>query len=120
MKTATAVTIGSFDGVHLGHRRLVQAARQAAGPNGRVVVLAFDPNPLTRLKPESAPPRLTTFADRVELLRSCGADEVVRLVPTDDLLGLSAEQFIERLAADFAPDAQLRPFLASLVAFTRD
>lgn len=101
----TVITIGNFDGVHLGHAALVRAARLAAGPQGLVLALAFDPHPMTRLNPGRAPQRIGSFERRAELLRAAGADRVDRLEPTDQLLGLSARQFIEGLVARHGPAA---------------
>lgn len=105
MVGSTALTVGNFDGVHLGHAALVRTARQAVGPDGRVVVLTFDPNPIAVLRPESEPPRLTTFAQRERLLHDIGADEVIRLEPTADLLGQSPEQFVQQLVEAYQPSA---------------
>ncbi|MDX2146958.1 MAG: bifunctional riboflavin kinase/FMN adenylyltransferase [Planctomycetota bacterium] len=109
-----AVTIGTFDGVHVGHRALVSAARRHADANdfdratapdsgtlagirrGRVIVLAFDPHPARVLRPEFEPPTITSFARRQALLREAGADEVVRLDPSSGVLDLSPEEFITR------------------------
>jgi len=99
----TAVTIGNFDGVHLGHVALVQRARELAGPGGRVVVLSFDPHPLAILKPEKAPALLTTFEKRAALLKEAGADEVYRLEPDAQLLGLDATQFMRHVVDSFGP-----------------
>ncbi|MFT5422678.1 MAG: riboflavin kinase/FMN adenylyltransferase [Phycisphaerales bacterium] len=91
---ATAVTIGNFDGVHVGHAALVKAARQAVGPEGSVVVLAFDPHPASVLRPGTEPARLTTFENRSQTLVALGADTVERLEPTGGLLGMTPEDFI--------------------------
>lgn len=99
---SAAVTIGNFDGVHLGHRALVARARAAVG-DGRVIALAFDPHPATVLRPEAAPARLTTFEQRRSLLIEAGADEVIRLDPTPDLLALDPEPFLRRVVADHKP-----------------
>jgi len=72
MPGSTALTIGNFDGVHLGHAALVRRARACAGPEGRVVVMAFWPHPITILRPDQAPDTLTTFDRRTELLRDLG------------------------------------------------
>lgn len=77
---------------------MVEAARDAVGPNGVVKVLSFDPHPLSILRPQSVPPRLTTFEQRTEFLRRVGADEVLPLVPSHDLLSRGAEDFIRWLA----------------------
>ncbi|MEM1071298.1 MAG: bifunctional riboflavin kinase/FMN adenylyltransferase [Planctomycetota bacterium] len=87
-----AVTIGTFDGVHLGHASLVEAARRLAGQRGRVTAMVFDPHPGATLS--AAPARLTTWADRERLLRLHGVDEIMRLEPTEALLALDPEQFV--------------------------
>jgi riboflavin kinase/FMN adenylyltransferase len=99
----TAITIGNFDGVHLGHSRLVQAARSAVGPPGRVVVLSFETHPFALLRPDAVPPRLTTFAQRTAWLSDAGADEVVALHLSRELLAQTPEEFIARIAAQFSP-----------------
>ncbi len=107
---AAVLTIGTFDGVHVGHRALLERARKLAAPAGgrasaRVVALAFDPNPLEVLSPAGAPARLTTWAQRDRLLRGAGADEVVRLDPTPALLALSPEGFVDQLESQYRPVA---------------
>lgn len=96
--TSGAVTIGNFDGVHLGHQALVAAARNMADAiKGPAVVVTFDPPPHQVLFPDPGPPRppLTTLADRAELLQKAGADHVVILKTTPALLALSPEAFFE-------------------------
>jgi riboflavin kinase/FMN adenylyltransferase len=95
MPQVTALTIGNFDGVHVGHAALIRRARELAGTNGRVVAMAFDPHPMTVLRPEAGPERLTSFARRAELLVALGADEVVRLTPEADLLSKPPKEFIQ-------------------------
>lgn len=73
------VTPGNHDGVHLGHRALVSAAREVARESAsplRVVALTFDPHPLHFIASDEPPPLLTSVARRIELLREAGADEV--------------------------------------------
>lgn len=108
MSSGAVLTIGNFDGVHLGHAALLRRARSHAdrlGRAGRVVALVFDPPPLAVLRPAQAPPQLTTFDRRAALLRQAGADEVVRITPSPDVLGLSAEAFIEQLVSQRQPEA---------------
>lgn len=105
MPGPTVVTIGNFDGVHVGHAALIAHARALAGERGRVIAMAFDPHPLARLRPHAAPARLSTFAQRREWLRAAGADDVALLAPTDDLLALAPEAFVERVVRDWAPVA---------------
>lgn len=106
--SSAVVTIGNFDGVHAGHRALIGRAREiAAGGGGRarVIAMAFDPHPTSRLRPEAAPARITRFDRRVELLREAGADEVVRLEPTDALLAMTPDEFLAMLVRDVRPVA---------------
>ncbi|MBX9578950.1 MAG: bifunctional riboflavin kinase/FAD synthetase [Gemmataceae bacterium] len=94
-----AVTVGNFDGVHRGHRELVAAAaRWAKQVGGPAVAVTFDPPPYQVLVPD-APARapLTTLADRADLLHAAGADRVVVLRTTDELLGLTPEEFVARV-----------------------
>lgn len=94
MTTPTAITIGNFDGVHVGHAALVRAARRLAGPAGRVLALAFHPHPISRLRPGHAPALLSTFEQREAWLREAGADVVEQLDPTPELLSLDPESFV--------------------------
>ncbi len=107
MKTQTAILVGSFDGVHIGHAELLQTARQAVGSSdsgGRVVAISFYPHPLSTLCRESAPPRITSWAQREESLLALGADEVVRLDPTPELLSLDPDSFVQRMVNEHHPD----------------
>ena len=101
-KPFSVITIGNFDGVHLGHvalvrraRVLVNGLRATEGGEGRVVVLAFDPHPAAALTPGSAPAVLTGFEERRALLLAAGSDEVKRLTPTPGLLSHSAVEFLD-------------------------
>ncbi|MGB9111424.1 MAG: adenylyltransferase/cytidyltransferase family protein [Acidimicrobiales bacterium] len=76
----TAATIGTFDGVHVGHQLLVSATRQIADEQGlRDAVITFDRHPFATIRPEATPKLLTTLEEKIELLRSLGVDDVVVL-----------------------------------------
>jgi len=102
----SVLTIGNFDGVHLGHRAILARARAVADDHhARLIVLTFDPHPAAVLRPGSQPPLLCSSARRVELLMDAGADQVNLLKPTARVLGQSPEAFVGRLVEEFAPVA---------------
>ena len=95
------MAIGNFDGVHLGHRRIVerllQRARELAGP---AIVFTFDPHPVRLLRPAECPPPLTWTERKARLLTELGVDLIVAY-PTDEaLLRLSARQFFDHIVVD--------------------
>lgn len=96
-----AVSVGNFDGVHLGHQALVAKLRITAdGIGGPAVAMFFDPHPIALLAPERLRPLLTTPADRAELLHAAGADHVIILRTTADLLRLEAGEFLNTVLGD--------------------
>jgi riboflavin kinase/FMN adenylyltransferase len=91
----SAVTIGAYDGVHIGHRHLIAALRSMADGRGLdTVVVTFDRHPATVVRPESAPLLLTDLEQKLELLSAAGVDRTV-VVPFDELrANESAEDFV--------------------------
>jgi riboflavin kinase/FMN adenylyltransferase len=88
------VAVGNFDGVHLGHAALISQARELDSP---VTAITFDPHPLKILAAERFQPPLTTAADRACFLREVGADAVVILRTTPDLLSLGPADFFQEI-----------------------
>ncbi|MBM3114364.1 bifunctional riboflavin kinase/FAD synthetase [Jeongeupia naejangsanensis] len=73
-----ALTIGNFDGLHLGHQAMLSTVRSAARERGlATAVLTFEPHPRELFTPESAPARLTSFREKTELLAAEGIDYLV-------------------------------------------
>jgi len=95
----SVLSIGNFDGVHLGHRHILSTARDIANAGGGVAqaVITFEPHPLTVLRPKLVPPRLTPPEFKQELLREAGVEFLCILPPEPEVLGLSAEKFWEIL-----------------------
>ena len=96
-----AATIGNFDGVHLGHQSVLgQLAQRAAELQVPVTVVLFEPQPREYFAPQSAPPRLTRFREKVEALRRFGVDRIVCLRFDQRLAGMTPEDFIRRILLD--------------------
>ena len=92
------LAIGNFDGVHLGHAALMQ---QLAVASARLqltpTVLTFEPHPREFFSPASAPARLTTLREKLELLADCGAQQAMVCPFNKAFSALSADQFIEQV-----------------------
>ncbi len=96
-----AVTIGSFDGVHLGHQAVLgQLAARGTELGLPVTLVTFEPQPREYFYPEAAPPRLTRFREKLEVLRYCGVQRVVVLPFNSYLAGLTAAEFIQVILLD--------------------
>jgi riboflavin kinase/FMN adenylyltransferase len=93
-----AVTIGAYDGVHLGHRHLLGLLRAEAARLGVFsAVVTFDRHPATVVRPESAPELLTDAEQKLELLADCGIDVTV-IVPFDaQRANEGAEEFVDEV-----------------------
>jgi riboflavin kinase/FMN adenylyltransferase len=93
------VLIGVFDGVHKGHQELLNRAKAIA--DGRqIIALTFDPHPTTVFAPDRAPTMLTTLADRVELLKIHGADQVAVMKFNEKFAAMSPDDFVKTILVD--------------------
>ena len=94
----TVVTVGTFDGVHLGHQAILHdVRRRARARNGHAVLLTFDPHPLSVVRPEVAPPLLTLPDEKKEILAQLGLDVAAFVSFTLQFSRYSPEQFVEAL-----------------------
>ena len=97
----SVVTLGNFDGIHLGHQALiggaVAEARKLAVPS---IVVTFEPHPLKVLAPERAPKTLLPNKDKLRLLQALGVDVVVMQRFDLTFAGLAADEFVRRILVD--------------------
>jgi len=97
----SVVTMGVFDAFHRGHQELLaRAVARGRDSTVPVVLVTFDPHPLTVLAPERAPAQLMAVADRTAHALSHGADHVVVLPFTRELAALSADDFVRTGVVD--------------------
>jgi riboflavin kinase/FMN adenylyltransferase len=93
-----AVTVGVFDGVHLGHRHLIDALCARADARGLAsAVVTLHPDPVQVLRPDLRVAYVTSLEERVELLRTTGVDAVAPLTFTSEVAELSANEFVAML-----------------------
>jgi riboflavin kinase/FMN adenylyltransferase len=97
----TAVTIGAYDGVHLGHRALLRDLCDRAESAGLTsVVVTFDRHPAYVVRPESAPRQLTSLEQKIELLADCGVDRTLVVPFDDEQANETAEDFVKEVLVD--------------------
>jgi riboflavin kinase / FMN adenylyltransferase len=96
-----AITIGNFDGVHAGHRKILRRVAALAREEGwKAAALTFDPHPSKVLAPASAPRLLTTLEQRARMMLEQGIDEILILPFTREVAELTPEQFVREILAD--------------------
>jgi riboflavin kinase / FMN adenylyltransferase len=97
----SVATIGVFDGVHLGHRHLIdRVVQHASDLDARSVVVTFDPHPMTVIRPDHVPAALATLDHRLELLAKQRVDGALVLQFTETFAQQSAEDFVREILVD--------------------
>jgi riboflavin kinase/FMN adenylyltransferase len=98
----SVVTIGNFDGVHRGHAELFRQVTLASAQRGLPsVVVTFEPHPLAVLAPETAPPLITTFAQKIALIAETGVDCLAVLTFTREFSRMPPEAFVRDILVGF-------------------
>ena len=92
------VSVGVFDGVHVGHRKVLgRAVERARALGAPAVVFTFHPHPLAVLRPEEAPPRIQTFGQKLEFMREIGVAAVVWPKDGAAVLAMAPGEFFEKV-----------------------
>jgi len=92
------ITIGNFDGVHIGHQALFyEVIERAHAIKGTSIAMTFEPHPLRVLKKNVSPPLITMFEQKVELIERSGIDVLISIPFTLEFAAISAQSFVEDL-----------------------
>jgi riboflavin kinase/FMN adenylyltransferase len=95
------LTLGNFDGVHLGHQAIFNIViDRAAEKGGTPIVFTFVPHPLKVIAPKIAPRLLTNYKDKIDLIKKCGIDVIICTKFTKKFANLSAETFVKNVLCE--------------------
>jgi len=101
IQKAAVLTIGNFDGLHIGHRKILSAARNIADKkNTKVVIMTFDPHPLVFLHPDKTPGILTPVPLKKHLLEALDIDCRLVIKTNAEILNLSPHDFVQQFLVD--------------------
>jgi riboflavin kinase / FMN adenylyltransferase len=96
-----AVTIGKFDGVHLGHRAVIRQLREVADKRGlAATVVTFDRHPMSVIRPEACPPAVASITQKVELLAAAGVDATLVVAFDESRADQDPEEFVREVLVD--------------------
>lgn len=96
--THAVITIGNFDGVHIGHQALFhEVIERAEAIGGTAIAMTFEPHPIRVLKQNGHPPLITLYEQKIELMESAGLDVVIGVPFTLEFAALTAREFVEDL-----------------------
>jgi riboflavin kinase/FMN adenylyltransferase len=92
------ITIGNFDGVHIGHQALFhEVIEKADSIGGTSIVMTFEPHPVRVLKQNGHPPLITLYEQKVELIENSGIDVLICIPFTGEFAAISAKEFVENI-----------------------
>ena len=95
------ITIGNFDGVHIGHQALFhEVIERAETIGGTAVAMTFEPHPIRVLKQNGHPPLITLYEQKIELMSAVGLDVLIALPFTMEFASWTAERFVQELLVD--------------------
>ncbi|MBI3013797.1 MAG: bifunctional riboflavin kinase/FAD synthetase [Candidatus Tectomicrobia bacterium] len=113
------LTIGNFDGVHVGHQFIFRnVAQQADAVGGTSIAFTFEPHPLKILDPEHLPPRLTTANQKLDIMGQCGLDMAICVDFTREFSRLAPEEFVHEYLCKRLAVSEV--FVGEGFAFGRD
>lgn len=96
-----ALSIGNFDGVHIGHQALLKQTVACASEKGLAAgVLTFDPHPAVVVAPARVPQMISTLEERLRLLEAAGAERILVLPFTEEIARLTPEEFVSGILVD--------------------
>ncbi|RPI36802.1 MAG: riboflavin biosynthesis protein RibF, partial [Nitrospiraceae bacterium] len=96
--TSSIITLGNFDGLHLGHQELIKKIIQRAKETGSLsMVVTFRTHPLKILAPEKCPPLISIYEEKIQLLEKLGIDVLVKIPFTLDFSAMEPRDFVKNI-----------------------